>query len=430
MDSKYRTFKLEKLDPISPTFCAAKWLTSDIYLHTGKTSSCEKPVPGVIDLAQVSNNTLAIHNTNEKIQQRMLMLKGQQPDKCKNCWDIENATPDVASQRVWLSHSLKDTDFTTLDLSEYVIPQVITLMFDNYCNFVCTYCDPTQSSSWATDLKVNGPYRQIKNDPRNTYIRLGTKDRLGEADQEFLYQQTSKMISDNIGKIRKLRFLGGEPTINVKFWRFFEELRQVDTAHIEVEIVTNLSHIDRVLKLLKEKNRFKQLRLLVSIDGTGSKAEFVRQGLNWNLFEKNVQDILNHTDVFVGFMGTINVLALDGLIELLDWIKKLGKQSQISYRSYVVHHPEFQKIDILPQHLRNSYRYAIMNWIKENPNQSAETLESLMAIAVTLEHSPECSPGLVDDFRYFVKEFAIRHKLDIGTTFSTTLSNFINQQEI
>jgi hypothetical protein len=238
------------------------------------------------------------------------------------------------------------------------------------------------------------------------------------------------MISDNIGKIKKLRFLGGEPTINVKFWRFFEELQQVNTEHIEVEIVTNLSHIDRVLKLLKEKNRFKKIRLLVSIDGIGSKAEFVRQGLKWNLFENNVQTILNDTDVFIGFMGTINVLALDGLIELLNWIKQLGDQSRVGYRSYIVHHPEFQKIDILPQHLRNNYRHAIINWINENPNQPTETLESLMAIAVTLEHSSECHSGLVDDFRYFVKEFAIRHKLDIGSTFSTALSNFINQQEI
>ena len=384
----------------------------------------------MIDLEEIVRNPLAIHNTDEKIQQRSLMLQGLQPDKCHNCWDVENVNAEVASQRIWLSHEFSDVNFDSLDLSKTVIPQVITLMFDNYCNFTCTYCDPTQSSSWATDLKVNGPYHKIKNDPRATYMRLGSKDRLNEHDQDLLYRQTSAMIVDNITQIKKLRFLGGEPTINVKFWKFFEDLQQVDTRHIEIEIVTNLSYVGRVLKLLAQKDSFREIRLLVSIDGTGRKAEFVRQGLDWEMFTKNVHEVLANTDTFIGFMGTINVLALDGLIELLDWINSLGHPDRTSYRSYVVHRPEFQKIDILPQHLRDHYRHAIMNWMKNNSNHRAETLESLNAIAVTLEHAPAVSQGLVEDFRYFVNEFATRHKLDTGSTFSPALLNFINQQEI
>ena len=149
----YKQFKIERLDPISPTFCAAKWLTSDFYLYTGSTSSCHLPTPDKIDFDLVEQDINYFNNTKEKLEQRQLMLRGHQPAKCSNCWQVENSSADAISERVLYSQKFIQDDFSLLDLTVKQKPKHITVAFDTLCNFTCSYCDASQSTSWATDRK-------------------------------------------------------------------------------------------------------------------------------------------------------------------------------------------------------------------------------------------------------------------------------------
>ena len=39
------TFKKQKLDPKSASFCGAKWYNATIWLGSGQTTSCHHPLP-------------------------------------------------------------------------------------------------------------------------------------------------------------------------------------------------------------------------------------------------------------------------------------------------------------------------------------------------------------------------------------------------
>jgi len=431
MNPQYRKFKIEKLDTISPTFCAAKWLTTDIYLHTGVTSSCQLPEPGPIDFDMIQTNVLAVHNTQEKIDQRRQMLQGMQPSKCSSCWDIENQNSDAVSHRIATSYLYRDQDFTALDLSDTVVPKMITIMFDNLCNFVCSYCDPTQSTSWSTDLIQNGPYIKIKNDPKKTYQRLGKKDRLNEIQKTQLLESTKQMIVQNLSQIHYLRFLGGEPTINPGFWDFLDMLQDHDVRHIEIQIVTNLSYLDRLMKFLHNRNQFASVKIIASIDGTDRKAEFTRKGLKWNQFEENVSHILDQTDIPIAFIGTINILSLDGFTDLLSWVRKIQNQypGRVNYDAFLVKWPNFQSINILPEHIKNFYSSDIMEWKIQNEINEHDPLSSpIDRLLTALDKDILPDENLQKDFRYFVHEFARRNNLSITDTFSKLLVNFIQDQ--
>ena len=156
-------FKRERLDTISTTFCAAKWFSCDVYLHTGVTSSCNYPSPHHIDLDAVKGNCLKIHNTDTKLNERESMLNGTQPSGCDNCWRIENTDTNVMSHRVYASKRHETNAFSQLSASDIIVPELISVVFDTYCNFKCVYCDPSQSSSWASDIKLHGNYN-LKSD--------------------------------------------------------------------------------------------------------------------------------------------------------------------------------------------------------------------------------------------------------------------------
>lgn len=430
MNQRFKSFKIERLDPISPTFCAAKWLTADVYLHTGVTSSCHFPEPGPIDLAAAIADPLAVCNTEQKIQQRQQMLAGEQPPACSNCWNIEHADSSAISDRVYYSQAFEHRDFFELGLSP-VVPESITLMLDNYCNFVCSYCDPTQSTSWASDLKTHGPF-QILTDPKRTYQRLGTRDRLSDSDQQRLFDITVDFLTSNLDKIRTLSMLGGEPTINPRFWTLLDRLIEHDTKDLTLEVITNFSNRKAIQKLLDVRDRFKELRLVISIDGTARKAQFIRAGLNWDDFDLDVNNVLAaYPDVKINFSGTLNILALDGLIENCNWYKDLRQRwpDRSRLKIHILRWPSFQAINVLPTELKQHYREQITDWLKNNKDFTdtvlVTNLEQIKAVlGVDTDKKLEQT-----DFKTFVLEYSKRQRLDVKSTFSPELINWILTKE-
>jgi hypothetical protein len=80
----------KKLEEVSPTFCLAKWNQVSLHLPTGLTNSCYHPPLHQIDATKLVDNPAALHNTEEKLAQRELMIKGKRPDGCSYCWKMED----------------------------------------------------------------------------------------------------------------------------------------------------------------------------------------------------------------------------------------------------------------------------------------------------------------------------------------------------
>lgn len=89
-----------RLDQISPSFCAAKWLQVSLHLYSGQTHSCHHPASHEIPLKELTDNPSALHNTEFKKSQRKMMLKGQRPTECSYCWDMEDTPGNHYSDRV------------------------------------------------------------------------------------------------------------------------------------------------------------------------------------------------------------------------------------------------------------------------------------------------------------------------------------------
>lgn len=419
----YKQFKITRLDPISPTFCAAKWLNADFYLYNGTTSSCNFPAPHKINFDQVSKNIDRLHNTDEKIEQRRLMLNGEQPELCSNCWNIENSDSEAITERVIFSQVFEQLDFNKFDLSFDYKPKVVTVAFDTICNFTCSYCDASQSTSWATDLKLNGPYKNIQGDPRNTYIRVGKS--IDEVEYQKYFDYFKQYTVHCLDELDILTCLGGEPLSSPNFKNYFEFLLTLNTSNLTLRIVTNLSNTKYLNYIIKHKHKFKEIQLFVSVDGIGSRAEFIRNGLKWEEFNATVNDILSNTNIKISVLATIPGVACDGLIDFLNWYTALCTKykENVTITLNRLRHPNFQSIEVLPLNLKDIYRKELIDWINVNtlPEQTTEQVKNII-ISLGSSDSPEV---LQKSCKTFYKEYAKRHNFSIEEIFSKELSNWI-----
>ena len=429
--SDYKQFKIKRLDPISPTFCAAKWLTSDFYLFNGTTSSCHLPTPDKIDLNLVEQNINYFNNTKEKIEQRRQMLNGHQPNKCSNCWQVENNSVDAISERVLYSQKFSNEDFNKLDLNTDQKPKHISVAFDTLCNFTCSYCDASQSTSWRTDLLVNGPYKGIYNDDRKTYQRIGKTELISDYDK--ILDKFTEYVIDSLPHLTGISCLGGEPLISPNFWNFLERISKKDVSNISLGLHTNLSYKDNIKKLLQYKTKFKNVEIVASIDNIGDSAEFLRKGLNWKEFEENIIFLLEKKEVKLQLASTLSGISLDKIINFLDWYGNLAqKYPHISLMMFRLRHPNFQSMQVLPVALKIKYKTELTNWIEKNSNLiSSDLIEQIKNVIITLDTNIDIYENidinlLQQDAKVFYKEFAKRHNFNLDLIFSRELCDWIN----
>ena len=138
-------FKKAFLDPVSDSYCLAKWYEATMWLYIGHTASCHHNPTHKIDLDPKAPGSL--HNTPIKIHERNKMRKGEKPEGCRYCWNAEDM--GVVSDRVYKSQGYDTKLIATSRKTDHPIPQKLEIAFDRTCNLACAYCEPKFSTTWA-----------------------------------------------------------------------------------------------------------------------------------------------------------------------------------------------------------------------------------------------------------------------------------------
>jgi len=391
MDNQ-RIIKINEItDKLSPTFCLAKWHHTTIYLQTGQTHSCYHPPPHKIPLEELATNPSALHNTNEKKQQRRLMLAGKKPAGCQYCWSIEAMGTDYVSDRKERNSSIytpkRFVDIKNSKWNDNHNPEYIEISFGNECNFKCGYCHPKYSSAYYKEIKDFGPYDMVKNHRNDIdWFEIYEEETNPYVQAWFdWWPEVSKTL--NI-----LRITGGEPLLQQSTWRLFEEIDKNPVPHIELNINSNLGAkpvlIDRftnkVKKLLDEK-KIRSFSLFTSMDTWGKPAEYIRTGLDLTVWERNLTTYLSTTDLPITFMITFNILTVTNfkslLEKILEWREKFVSQEyndtdisgfpRIRFDTPHLKEPLQYDMNILPKDEFMPYMYDSLKFIEDNigPNK-------------------------------------------------------------
>ena len=373
-------YKKQILDTKSASFCGAKWYNATIWLGSGMTTSCHHPLPHKIDLEEIKTNPSAIHNTEVKKQERREMLAGKQCAGCQYCWNIENMGPDYISDRKTRSSSIYNEQRVQAVKdggAEFdVNPEYLEVSFGNECNFRCGYCHPKASSRYYNEIKQHGPYTMVK----NHRCDINWFDIYEEETNPYLdafwrwWPELSKELTI-------LRVTGGEPTIQKSTYKLFDLLEQDPKPNLELNVNSNLGgkpkqlekFTDGVNSLLSQ-NKIRRFKLFTSIDTWGERAEYIRDGLDIEVFERNLDYFMRNTTAPVTIMITFNIFSVTTfqtlLEKILEWRRKYNdvetfRWNRLSFDTPYLKEPLQYDINILPKEYM-SYMHSHLQFIKDN----------------------------------------------------------------
>jgi hypothetical protein len=244
--------------------------------------------------------------------------------------------------------------------------------------------------------------------------------------------------------LQELRITGGEPTMSGDLWKLIDWFKtNQGRSQTRLAINSNLG-MDRLrlLDFIKRIQDIPHLEIYTSQESTGAQAEYIRDGLDYDLWMHNVQELLEH-DVIkaVHCMATINALCLDSLPDLLDQLIRLKQvygRERVNFTLNILRFPSFQSALVLPDELRSTYKHSLETWLtlnQSNPLLQEHEINHMRRLidyldVVKTPHSDAFDmPKLHNDFRQFYTQYDQRRGKNFTATFPL-LADWYNDIQI
>lgn len=173
------------------------------------------------------------------------------------------------------------------------------IALDFTCNFMCRICRPALSSKWDS---VEEDWTRFDKDH---YYRDPNR-------KQFALQQERLLNLLDLTELKEVSFVGGEPFFSRRLLPFLKRLPK--TAKISFNTNASIFPQDEVLK---EIEKFDDVRVDVSIDAVGELAECIRFGTKWDEVDSIIQRHISYWETYI--YSTISVLNVNRMQEVWDY---------------------------------------------------------------------------------------------------------------
>jgi len=351
-------------DKLGPALCLAKWQQVSLHLPTGLTNSCYHPPLHQIPVEPLETNPGALHNTEHKKQQRVIMLKNERPSECNYCWtqeDLGNLSDrHYRSGEPWAAEHYATIKNST-GVEDDVVPSYVEVNFSSACNLRCSYCSPQYSSSWADESSRYGAYPTSVPHNSPDYF-VGQRRPIPAREYNPYVEAFWEWFPTLYPQLKHFRMTGGEPLMDRNTYRVFDYVLALPKPDLHLNVTSNFSvepklydkYHDYVKRLCD--TQIEHFMQYVSLDtGIHEHAEYVRDGLVYNRLFENVHRFLDKIPNrnSLTFIITMNNLSVLGLQNLLQWILELRRLYSKTYQRVwfdtpLLRTPTWQSLQILP----------------------------------------------------------------------------------
>jgi len=458
----FNEFKDRMIDPISETFCAAKWYNATIWLGHGQTTSCHHPPAHKIDVNEIAKNPSAIHNTPHKKLMRKYMQEGTRPAECEYCWKVEDIGRNNISDRVYKTEIFKDEDIVkagTMPWEEDVMLRTLEISFDRTCNFACSYCNPAFSTTWVKDIKKFGAYRNILSDGRGHFVDTAPwAANAGEDDENPYIQAFWKWWESGLAdNLEEIRITGGEPLMAPGVWKLFEWFKNNPTRGSKMRFAMNSNLVPKkgetLDRLIEASKHVPHFEIYTSNESVGAHSDYIRDGMIYSQWTENMHRLSSEANLkALHVMMTINGLCLASITEFMDEMLDLKRKYGASFPTMslnILRFPSFQSCAVLPREIKVKYRDKLRAWL-DKVTEAKETCPKDPKRPLVTDMEKEHVRRLVDyldsvetphknasekdqlwnDFKNFYLQYDVRRGKDYRKTFPAEFVEFIDSIDV
>ena len=265
----------------SKSFCAALW-TSIYQSPNGDVAPC-CVWDGTTPIGNVNNTSLhELYKSDKILELKEKMLSGERLNECRYCNKLEDDIPGDDGSRTFFNENFfesidwdsSDTKFLYWDLR-----------ISNLCNFKCRMCFHDLSSEWYDDaVKLLNDSNDIhkRELPENRIIKINDKSKFwNELESHYDY-------------VESIYFAGGEPFLNEHHYKILQDLGDRKLYDTKIIVNTNASINKWKRKNILEYYRnFNHIVFGFSIDGSYEVGEYIRSGLEYEQWKKNVKEFVD-----------------------------------------------------------------------------------------------------------------------------------------
>lgn len=194
-------------------------------------------------------------------------------------------------------------------------------------------------------------------------------------------------------------------------------------------------------KLLDVIEYIPNFQIFTSCEATNSQAEYIRDGLNYDVWLNNVKRLLDHSKVDrFCLMMTVNALCLGSMTDLMDDMLSLreiyGKERSPFLSPNLVYTPEFQNISTLPTHVIEYYNNKLKEWydrrktdLWDKEQVRVTRIINYMDKAIANPHPEDVLRKRQNDFKSFYSQYDERRGLNFRETFDPIVTDWYESLE-
>lgn len=440
------------------SICHLRWGYPNISLSRGEIRTCCKtPFQRVSRNDMLKYDVNLFLNSSYQKERRLEMLKGIRHKDCNSCWQIEDQGATSLrgnSPKGFIDFARRNNmfdEFPGKSISE--ISKVVTLenaileshrpfmlevSLGNTCDMKCMYCNHIYSSQWAVE------------DLKNKKISVEQyKNSISKYDPEFINLFWKWVNQEAKFSVNRIGIIGGEPLITPEFYDFLDRLLETysDIPHnkTNIWIVTNMNceenYFNKFLEFIPKLNKKFHLEIHISMESLNKQAEYIRNGLNWERFEKNVNKIFNFSqnidNITLAFLPSVNALSVPRFSDFLKWIYNLSTtyKKPVMLKQNIVTWPSHHTPFILPDYY-SKYLDPAIDFLSETENSMpefpdlfgrwVEYKKFLINLRNSIHNGGEGKTELRKQFAEWVDHFDNLRGLNFKETFPE-LENFYNK---
>jgi hypothetical protein len=257
---------------------------------------------------------------------RRRMLAGETLSECEVCND-QLLNTDV--YRTYFEHLFRHKlpevmASTATDGSTTMQPVSWDYRFSNLCNFKCRTCGDMLSSAWESEQRQH--HMIDWSNPKNAWMQPKIRQEIAAFQDSQIEKEFSDAVEQH--RVEEVYWVGGEPLMYEQHWRYMARIVELnDGNRVYARYNTNLSRVDYGGHNLYRDilAHVRDWQICASLDGTGATGEYIRTGLDYNLWLANFRQGLQYSshprqmriDFTLTLPGMTQVMAIQQLAQEL-----------------------------------------------------------------------------------------------------------------